>query len=169
MSYRDLLKIEHPESLNRCWLGGCRGCPGHYWDGAPTLDQYEHDPSPLNCSKCWDSEVPASIPAPRVQFNINEMNKGEKEMEPRNISFSPTASMAENNPKKPSICENVSELRTILSDIYGKLDELDCLLFGGVPQETLSSMPSCLEEDIQMNKEKAVAIMKKLCSIQSKL
>jgi hypothetical protein len=171
MTYLDLLKIEHPDALDKSYYGGCCGCPGNYWDGAPHRDNCGRNPSPMNCAHCWYSEVPNSIPAPRVQFNINEMQKGEKEMEPRNISLSPTASMA-NNPRKPSICQEMQELRKLLAEIHCKTEDLSSLLFAGEEQNSSSSCaptPSCLADDVHMTKEIAMAVMDKLVTIQEKL
>ena len=56
MTYRELLKIEHPENVDGNYLGGCRGCPGHYFDGAPKCTgTHEYQG---NCFKCWDQEIP---------------------------------------------------------------------------------------------------------------
>ena len=162
MTYRDLLKIEHPDKL-------AEHCPGLYWDGAPKLFDSCQESSPSNCAECWYSEVPNSILAPRVQFNINEMNKGEKEMEPRN--FSSMATMAE-APRKASICQNMQDLRKLLAEIHSKTEGIAYLLFAGEEQNSSSSCaptPSCLAEDVYMTKEIAMAVMDKLVMIQEKL
>lgn len=169
MTYLDLLKIENPDVLDPSCLGGCAGCPGVYWDDAPHIDTCGRKPSPRNCSKCWYSEVPNSIPAPRVQFNINETNKGEKEMEPRN--FSSMATMAE-APRKPSICQEMQELRNLLAEIHSKTEGISSLLFAEGEQNSSSSCaptPSCLADDVRMTKEIAMAVMDKLLTIQEKL
>lgn len=169
MTYRDLLKIEHPHELAKHYFGGCRGCPGTYWDGAPGYNNCGEQMSPLNCTVCWDSVVPDSIPAPRVQFNINENEKGEEKMEPRN--FSSMATMAE-APRKPSICQEMQELRKLLEEIHSKTEGLSSLLFAGEEQNSSSSCaptPSCLADDVHMTKEIAMAVMDKLLTIQEKL
>ena len=62
MTYREKLRIEHPEKLGS-YAGGCCGCPGNYWGAAPT-DLTEdclnkrRKKGRFHCSDCWDQEAP---------------------------------------------------------------------------------------------------------------
>lgn len=56
MRYRDKLKRDHPDlACGRCW-GGCIGCPGDYYSGAPVVDG-NCNPSNEGCTLCWDTEA----------------------------------------------------------------------------------------------------------------
>lgn len=63
MTYRERLRIEHPEELGPLYVGGCYGCPGHYWGAAPhsrngnCLAQHREG-GIINCRACWDQEAP---------------------------------------------------------------------------------------------------------------
>ena len=57
MKYREKLKLDHPDMVDgRCW-GGCAGCPGNYYIGAPE-DDGECGKSYEECERCWDAEAP---------------------------------------------------------------------------------------------------------------
>lgn len=61
MTYRERLRREQPEKLSSCYIGGCYGCPGRYWKGAPesNFDPVEGDHGCSGaCTACWDSEIP---------------------------------------------------------------------------------------------------------------
>ena len=64
MTYRDLMRIEHPNAIDPAYIGGCMSCP--------SLQGYEKHPSPncavtigkptdTQCRKCWDREAPDEI------------------------------------------------------------------------------------------------------------
>ena len=57
MTYKERLKKEHPKKVGEIYLGGCAGCPGDYWDGAPNSDSCSHD---IRCLGCWNTEIPNS-------------------------------------------------------------------------------------------------------------
>ena len=62
MTYREKLKIEHPEYVGDEFIGGCKGCPVDYlWENA-TKECKDHpgQPYPAVCTKCWDREIPES-------------------------------------------------------------------------------------------------------------
>lgn len=69
MTYREKLRIEHPEKLGP-YAGGCSGCPGNYWGAAPT-DLTEdclnkrRKKGRFHCSDCWDQEAPEPTPPKR--------------------------------------------------------------------------------------------------------
>lgn len=58
MTYREKLKLEHPESVRPKWVGGCMGCPGCYWGGAPKQSLGRCSAAPDICRICWDQEAP---------------------------------------------------------------------------------------------------------------
>jgi hypothetical protein len=54
MTCREKLKIEHPERVNNeDFRGGCWGCP-HDYGYLPVVD------CDLNCTECWDREIPGT-------------------------------------------------------------------------------------------------------------
>lgn len=58
MTYREKLQKEQPESINIYFVGGCDGCPGHYWQGAPTFSTDDCPGiSDSKCSLCWAGEI----------------------------------------------------------------------------------------------------------------
>ena len=61
MTYREMLRKEHPEKCKDSYLGGCAGCPGDYYPGAPEEDQpnccYNSSTGDYNCARCWGMEV----------------------------------------------------------------------------------------------------------------
>lgn len=158
MTFLEKLREEYPERANADAMSLTRDCPYKYgYEGMKNSVQHCFNGG---CDYCWSREIP------ETKSTKNE--REELEMEPRNISFTPTATAA-GEPKKQSICDNMSELRKTLTDIDCKMEELYRLLFGGECSETLHPTPSCLEEDVYLVKELARAIMNKLCSIQEKL
>lgn len=59
MTYREKLEKEHPERLTLLAWGGCNGCPGTYDYSDDKVDNCPFNgPSPINCNKCWDREIP---------------------------------------------------------------------------------------------------------------
>ena len=57
MTYREKLQKEHPDVVDERWLGGCRGCPGHYGYGPEHLSDCG-SPDPSKCAECWDKAIP---------------------------------------------------------------------------------------------------------------
>lgn len=57
MTYIEKLKIEHPDRVNEGYVGGCSGCPGDFWKGAPS---YRMGCGPNACASCWDQTVPGT-------------------------------------------------------------------------------------------------------------
>lgn len=62
MTWKEKLMRQHPDSLSEKCFGGCRGCPGDYFDGAPKCGwrEYCHDDhvQEERCEKCWNTECP---------------------------------------------------------------------------------------------------------------
>ena len=55
MTFRERLKMEHPECVGRRFFGGAKGCPIHY--------KYEQKKDEricrkADCKKCWNREMP---------------------------------------------------------------------------------------------------------------
>ena len=60
MKYREMLQRDHPDLVDgNCW-GGCYGCPGDYYKGAPIVDE-QCDADNEVCTRCWDTEAPGSV------------------------------------------------------------------------------------------------------------
>lgn len=59
MTYRERLTIEHPERIDSKTLGGCDGCPADYGYSDDHANNCPFGmPSHVNCTKCWDREIP---------------------------------------------------------------------------------------------------------------
>lgn len=56
MTYREKLKQEHPGAIDSRHGGGCMGCPGTYWDGAPVPANC-YPGRNKDCTECWDTEI----------------------------------------------------------------------------------------------------------------
>ena len=63
MTYREKLQKEQPDDVGSCYVGGCIGCPGSKWNGAPNMSepscyatQHNGTPSHENCYRCWNQE-----------------------------------------------------------------------------------------------------------------
>ena len=57
MTYRERLKLEHPEMIRGSYGGGCYGCPHGYWPDA-TCGCWEK--KGMSCTECWDREIPGA-------------------------------------------------------------------------------------------------------------
>ena len=160
MTFKEKLAIEHPDKLDSNCAGGCWGCPSDYgYD-----ERMPCHCTKMLCDECWEREIPGTEPT-----KITKDKKEKKEMEPRN--FSSMATMAE-APRKPSICQNMQDLRKLLAEIHSKTEGIAYLLFAEEEQNSSSSCaptPSCLADDVYMTKEIAMAVMDKLVMIQEKL
>lgn len=58
MTYREKLMQESPDKVDPNYEGGCYGCPGTSWPGAPTAGDAECARRMPDCGKCWDQEAP---------------------------------------------------------------------------------------------------------------
>lgn len=67
MTFKEKLKLEHPEKVSSIYMGGCACCPVYY--------NYETtkpcDTRRISCSACWNREIPGTEPT---------KNKGEEKM-----------------------------------------------------------------------------------------
>lgn len=55
ITYRDLLRRDHPDELDPIFEGGCCGCPSHY-GYCDMEDPVSHCRS-YSCRACWDRRV----------------------------------------------------------------------------------------------------------------
>lgn len=66
MTFREKLKLEHPECVGSKYVGGCNLCPhdyGYESSAPPTLPNCTHNcimcwASGVKCKECWDREMP---------------------------------------------------------------------------------------------------------------
>lgn len=60
MTYREKLQKGNPDRVGVEFIGGCIGCPGDYWSGAPEFIGYcpLWDEVDFSCCDCWDLEAP---------------------------------------------------------------------------------------------------------------
>ena len=58
MTYREKIMKEKPEVIDDYFVGGVEGCPGRYFEGAPTNKPLTRCPWQKHgdCAKCWDME-----------------------------------------------------------------------------------------------------------------
>lgn len=69
MTYREKLKIEHPEKVDPTCGGGCQFCPHTYWPEAEAGDRlYCKNGSSTACDKCWDREIPETTYFGSIEF-----------------------------------------------------------------------------------------------------
>lgn len=54
ITFRDMLKKEHPECVDERFKGGCKGCPYDY--GYETKKSASIRCGNMDCRKCWDRE-----------------------------------------------------------------------------------------------------------------
>ena len=54
ITFRDMLKKEHPKYVREEYVGGCRGCPSWYGYSDETYGICYH--TEKSCRKCWDRE-----------------------------------------------------------------------------------------------------------------
>lgn len=67
MTYREMMERDHPKNCGDRFVGGCQGCPGDWYRGAP---DEENDTCVFNmepaadeetiqngCRGCWDQEA----------------------------------------------------------------------------------------------------------------
>lgn len=58
MTYREMLQRDHPRKCGGRFIGGCQGCPGDYYPGAPLEDElgcfYASSADEYQCERCWD-------------------------------------------------------------------------------------------------------------------
>ena len=65
MTYRDLMRIEHPNAIDPAYIGGCMSCPSYqgYEKAPPSKCCTTHGspPKDAECRECWDREAPDEI------------------------------------------------------------------------------------------------------------
>ena len=77
MTCREMLMQEQPELVRPDHAGGCAGCPSDYG--------YLYDPDDdkcggnINCTKCWDREIPGTLP---MRYPIDVKAEAELANEP---------------------------------------------------------------------------------------
>lgn len=90
MKCRELLKIEHPECIDMCYRGGCKGCPKEY--GYLMNPDYCNEYSLMyncDCFRCWDREItPETALTESVSMLIKENEKKQKSNESPHIKDS---------------------------------------------------------------------------------
>lgn len=58
MTCREKLALIHPEKISDEYFGKCQGCPDAFgFLKKPKACEDRLEPSPINCSKCWDREI----------------------------------------------------------------------------------------------------------------
>lgn len=62
MTYKEKLKLEHPDAVGSIYSGGCRGCPWEYGYSEKKCVKCSHSNLSTEeaCTICWNSEMPAS-------------------------------------------------------------------------------------------------------------
>ena len=57
MTCREQLKIDYPNQVSECYIGGCWGCPHDYYD-IPTPKKTEDGCCTIGCTERWNREFP---------------------------------------------------------------------------------------------------------------
>lgn len=79
MTFREKLKIEHPDKIGSQHLGGCSGCPDSYGYEVRSLFCRVHEsggshrsPSPSKCFECWSRTIPGTE-NPSIKPDLNAL------------------------------------------------------------------------------------------------
>lgn len=59
MTYREKLKMEHPEKVDKKFIGGCNGCPSGVGYG-PESVKNGCVPNEAKCTACWNKVIPGT-------------------------------------------------------------------------------------------------------------
>lgn len=71
MTYREKLRIEHPDFIDPDFRGGCKGCPDHYrYENTHVCLRYSNGAS-MTCEDCWDREIVST--ADKISEQANSM------------------------------------------------------------------------------------------------
>lgn len=65
MTFREKLRQERPEYVDKCFSGGCRACPNTYrYDTSGRCVAHENGrcDNDTDCAACWDREIPDAKP-----------------------------------------------------------------------------------------------------------
>lgn len=127
MICREKLKLEHPDAVDRAFLGGCRGCPSRYgYLCKPDYCKSKHE----ICTKCWDREIPEekskeTYPWERIlEFIDDAMKKRDREV---HLYFNPDTGITMNVypwPDTNEACE-VHEKELIIANTLRRMVGLD--------------------------------------------
>lgn len=61
MTFKEKLKMEHPEKVSSGYLGGCRGCPWHCgYEAKSCRICIRSGASEDICTRCWNREIPGT-------------------------------------------------------------------------------------------------------------
>lgn len=58
LTFRELLKLRHPDEVDDWYVGGCWACPSDHWD---VDDPYYCDMTNETCRRCWDRPIPDEL------------------------------------------------------------------------------------------------------------
>ena len=86
MTCREKLALEHSDRINMVCFGGCSGCPHHYgYLDRPSYCTDQYIPVEVRCTRCWDREIPETLPFSQA------VSQGEKENnETKNLTLTVT-------------------------------------------------------------------------------
>lgn len=78
MTYREKYQVEHPDRVRPGFVGGCSGCPHHYYDAddknAPCHDlAYGSASLEVKCRACWDRVIPTASETEELKNRIEEL------------------------------------------------------------------------------------------------
>lgn len=57
LTFKDKIKEEHPEKVNKRYNGGVAGCPWHY-AYEPYSESFSNCVMEDKCCECWNREIP---------------------------------------------------------------------------------------------------------------
>lgn len=71
MTYREKLRIEHPDFVGPDFKGGCKGCPDDYmYEYTHACPRYSNGER-MTCEECWDRETVST--ADKISGQANSM------------------------------------------------------------------------------------------------
>lgn len=81
MKCREKLKMEHPEKVGQCYIGGYAGCPHEYgYLPRPDYcgDSKTSEEAVQFCTECWDREIPENTYTPSNKFALYPIDMEEE-------------------------------------------------------------------------------------------
>lgn len=120
MTFREKLKLEHPECIDDHQLGGCARCPKDYGYEADydksickIINPWDLFTANARCTRCWNREIPGTEPT------NTENEREEKEMEQTTLHVQAARKT------KAELLEEISALREEVAKLerYSKYED----------------------------------------------
>jgi hypothetical protein len=145
MTYKEKLAIEHPNEIDPGCLGGCHGCPGSHFNGAPRISYGTCTYNEEHCTACWNSEIPETEPI----TNEREEKMMENNYSTKNTPNIPTMGIT-SELRPVSVCDTAHKLYSLLIEIERNVETINGIIFGPTNSDMCAGEPDCLEANICM-------------------